>query len=103
MRRIGCGVSLLAVVVLGANPAHAADVALGQYLANECVTCHRADGEVKGIPSIIGWPVDAFITALKGYKDKIRPNPIMQTISARLTDEEMAALAAYYESLQPVK
>jgi cytochrome c553 len=79
---------------------HAADVAFGEYLAGECATCHRKDGDAKGIPAIIGWPQDQFIAVMQSYKAKDRPNPIMQTIAGRLGDAELAALAAYYESLK---
>lgn len=81
--------------------AKAADPAYGEYLSSECVTCHRRDGQDKGIPSIIGWPPEQFVAVLRSYKSKDRPNQIMQTITARLNDDEMAALAAYYASLKP--
>jgi cytochrome c553 len=88
--------------MLGATmPVAAADLALGEYLAGECVTCHRKDGDVKGIPSIIGWPQDQFVAVMQSYKAKDRPNPIMQTIAGRLGEAELAALAAYYETLKP--
>ncbi|SDU10820.1 c-type cytochrome [Stappia sp. ES.058] len=68
----------------------------GEYLSSECVTCHQADGEDKGIPSITGWPGDLFVTVLHAYKMKSRDNPVMQSIAASLSDEEIAALAAYF-------
>jgi cytochrome c553 len=86
-----------------AGNAHAADPAYGQYLSSECVTCHRADGQDKGIPAIVGWPADQFVAVLKSYKVKDRDNQIMQTIAGRLSDDEMAALAAYYGSLKPAQ
>lgn len=89
-------------VLLGAAaPARAADVAYGEYLASECVTCHRRDGQDKGIPAIIGWPADQFVAVLQAYKTRDRTNPVMQTIAGRLSDEEMASLAAFYETLKP--
>ncbi|MDX2158793.1 MAG: c-type cytochrome [Hyphomicrobiaceae bacterium] len=96
-RRVGA--ILLAVSALGA-PAEASDPAYGEYLSSACVTCHRLDGADKGIPSIVGWPSDQFITVLKSYKTRERPNQVMQTIAGRLSDDEMAALAAYYGSLK---
>ncbi len=81
--------------------AHAADTAFGQYLAGECVTCHRKGGENKGIPAIVGWPSDQFVAVLQSYKLKDRPNQIMQTIAGRLSDQEMEALAAYFSSEKP--
>jgi len=84
-----------------ASPAVAADVAYGEYLASECATCHRRDGQDKGIPSIVGWRPEQFVAALVAYRKKDRPNPIMQTIAGRLSDEDMKALAAYYATLKP--
>jgi cytochrome c len=96
--------SVIAALLLGLaaahlGPAHATDAAYGEYLSSECTACHRRDGENKGIPSIIGWPAERFIAALKAYKSKVRPNEIMQTITGRLSDEDMSALAAFYGSL----
>ena len=84
-------------------PAHAADAAFGQYLASECVTCHRADGQNKGIPAIIGWPPDQFIAVMKSYKERVRPNIVMQTIAAKHSDDEIDALAAYYANVPATK
>jgi cytochrome c553 len=76
--------------------------AFGQYLSGECVTCHLLTGRsASGVPKIVALPTDQFIAALKSYKQKQRPNAVMQAIAARLSDEEMAALAAYFASLSP--
>lgn len=85
---------------VAADRAHAADAAFGEYLSGECVTCHRIDGQDKGIPAIVGWPSDQFVAVLQSYKTKDRRNPVMQSIAAKLSDDEMAALAAYFESLK---
>ena len=77
----------------------AGDRAFGEYLSAECVTCHRVGGHSQGIPSIAGLPPATFVDLLTQYRRKQRANPIMQTIAARLTDHEMAALAAYFGSL----
>ncbi|MEM9523182.1 MAG: c-type cytochrome [Pseudomonadota bacterium] len=77
------------------------DPAWGEYLSSECTTCHRADGEDDGIPSITRWPTEDFVVAMHAYKDKIRPHPIMQMMAGRLSNEEIAALAAYFEGLAP--
>jgi cytochrome c553 len=83
------------------SAARAGDVAFGEYLSGECVTCHRVDGQDKGIPAIVGWPADQFVAVLQAYKAKDRANPVMQTIAGRMSTEDMAALAAYFESLKP--
>ncbi|GGD33520.1 c-type cytochrome [Sinisalibacter lacisalsi] len=77
----------------------AGDVDYGEYLSTECMTCHQADGDDEGVPSITGWPEEDFVVAMHAYKQKIRPHPVMQMFAGRLSDEEIAALAAYYGSL----
>ena len=76
------------------------DVEYGEYLASECTTCHQADGGNDGIPGIVGWNIDDFVTAMHAYKAKHRENPVMQMITGRLANDEIAALAAYFKSLE---
>lgn len=101
---IATGSAVLSQFVAMPVPASAADIAFGEYLASECVTCHQASGKTNGIPAIVGWPQESFIAVLNSYKVKERDNVVMQTIAGRLKDDEVAALAAYFESLgsQPV-
>jgi cytochrome c553 len=98
------GLVILAVAALlvVARPAvGAGDRALGEYLSSECVTCHQLSGKYQGIPPIIGWPEEIFIQAMNEYRSKQRSNPVMQTIAGRFSNEEIAALAAYFGSLKP--
>jgi len=76
------------------------DAEYGEYLASECLTCHRADGTSDGIPSITLWPTEDFVIAMHAYKQKLRPHPVMQMMAERLNDEEIAALAAYFKDLE---
>lgn len=76
------------------------DAEYGEYLSSECTTCHRRDGEYDGIPAIIAWPEEDFVIAMHAYKREIRPHPVMQMMAGRLTDEEIAALAAYFGTLE---
>lgn len=71
----------------------------GEYLSSECTTCHQADGSDEGIPSIRYWPEEDFVLAMHAYKKKIRVHPVMQMMAGRLSDEEIAALAAYFGRL----
>jgi cytochrome c len=72
----------------------------GEYLSSECTTCHQSDGDDEGIPSIVNWPAEDFVIAMHAYKQKIRPHPVMQMMAVRLSDEEIAALAAYFQDLE---
>lgn len=77
----------------------AGDVTLGQYLSGECVTCHQLSGKSDGISSIVGWPESSFVAVLESYRNKERPNPVMRTIAAQLSDAEIAALASYFATI----
>lgn len=72
----------------------------GEYLSTLCVTCHQITGQATaGVPPIIAWPEDQFIAVMSAYRRKERENIVMQTITAPLTDEEIAALATYFGGL----
>lgn len=100
-RAASIALAALAVALAGRAEANdtKGDIALGEYLAGECVTCHRAAGPVDGIASISGWPEDAFVAVLRDYRGKVRTNQVMQGFASRLTDQDMVALAAYFASL----
>lgn len=68
----------------------------GAYLSSECLTCHQSSGADHGIPAITGWPIQDFVVAMQAYKAQARPHPVMRMIAGRLSDEEIAALAAYF-------
>jgi cytochrome c len=76
------------------------DVEYGQYLSSECVTCHQASGADAGIPAITQWPEEDFVVAMHAYKEKLRPHPVMQMMAGRLSNDEIAALAAYFATLK---
>ena len=72
----------------------------GEYLASDCSTCHQSDGSDQGIPSIVNWPAEDFVVAMHAYKREIRAHPVMRMMAQRLSDEEIAALAVYFEELE---
>ncbi len=93
--------SIALVALLAGTKAKATSPALGRYLSSECVTCHQISGaESNGIPPIAGWPKAAFIAVLKSYRARERDSDVMQTIASRLTDDEITALAIYFETIE---
>ena len=58
-------------------------------------------GRYQGIPPIVGWPEPSFIEIMNEYRDKRRSNPVMQTIAGKFSNDEVAALAAYFGSVKP--
>lgn len=93
-----------AAMLLGsaaAGPAVAGgDRELGEYLSSECVTCHQISGRFDGIPSIVGRDEPELVAALTEYRDKVRDNQVMRAIAAKFNDEEIAALASYFASIE---
>ena len=97
--RAGLVLGLSAIGLWSVN-AKAADLAYGEYLAGECVACHRAGADA-AIPPIHTMPTADFIQALHAdYRDGRRDHELMRTVARSLGDEEMAALAAYFEQLE---
>jgi cytochrome c553 len=97
--------SILALIAMStasvAQPADEARLkAVGQHLARECVTCHRLDGVDNGIPGIVGWKVEDFVTTMAFYKTGQRPNQAMVSVAQSLDDEQTRALATWF-ALQP--
>ena len=74
-----------------------ADIGYGEYLAGECVTCHRKSGT--GIPQINGIEAETFVTIMKAYRNKELDNKVMQMVAGRLDDEQIISLAAYFSLL----
>ena len=74
-----------------------ADLGYGEYLAGECLTCHRKSGA--GIPQINGIEAETFVTTIKAYRSKELDNKVMQMMAGRLDDEQIISLAAYFSSL----
>jgi cytochrome c len=76
------------------------DAAYGEYLGGECFTCHQQSGNAYGIPPIVGLPTDYAVQALVEYKLGVRSNDVMKLMTVRLSDEEIAALAAYFSAME---
>jgi cytochrome c553 len=90
--------SLIVILSLAATPARAApDIALGRYLSGECVTCHRGATAAGTVPNIFGMAAATMTQVIKAYRDKRLANAVMQGIAGRLKDDEIEALAAYFE------
>lgn len=94
----------LCVVLSGlSQPAYADEdkVRYGEFLSRECSVCHQRDNDEGEIPYIFGISEENFIEAMRLYRDEERNNPVMISVAKSLSDEEVAALAAYFASLTP--
>ena len=75
------------------------DYAYGEYLSSECTACHAAQSG-GDIPAIAGLAPSTFIHGLMSYKTGARSHQVMGMIAERLGDEEIAALAAYFATVE---
>lgn len=80
----------------------AADTGEGARLANACTSCHGIGGHSVGVtPSLAGQAVDDLVTKLTAFKDQSAASTIMNRLARGYTDDEIAALAAYFNSMGP--
>ena len=81
------------------------DAKAGQGKIAMCIGCHGIRGyqasfpEVYKVPMIAGQGAKYIRSALAAYQKGERRHPTMRGIAQSLTEQDMADLAAYYESL----
>ena len=95
---------MVAASLLAATAAGAADLEAGRRKAEACATCHGADGNatIPGTPSLAGQPVYFTHWQLIKYRDGRRKDPQMTPLAEKLSDTDMADLAAFYAA-QPTR
>lgn len=97
--------TVLAFALLGTLASARADTAklvrYGEHLSQECTACHRRDGVDNGIPSILGMKAEDFVETIKYYQTGARDNPAMVSVAKSLDDDQVKALAAFFETLTP--
>lgn len=94
---------LLAACAMVFAQAQAADVAAGKAKAEEvCADCHGDDGKGDDeSPDIVKLTEKEFLQAMEEYRSGARTkNAKMARAAKRLTADEVANLAAYYETLK---
>jgi cytochrome c553 len=94
-------VAVLAALLAAFPLSVRADAELGRHLSSECVSCHQLSGRaIGGVPAIVGIDQQSFTAMMDSYRKKERPNVVMQSIAAKFSDEEIAALAAFFEAVK---
>lgn len=89
----------LALLLLGATPALAADkvaAPLPYFVAN-CFNCHGTEGRThSAIPAIAGRDRTYLEETLKSFKAGSKPATIMHQLAKGYTDDEIVVLADYF-------
>jgi len=78
---------------------------LGRAISEPCAACHGADGNASGaeMPTLAGQDARYFIKAMLAYQTGKRHHQPMFDAVEGLNDMELANLAAFYASHEPVR
>lgn len=108
MKKFLLTVSALTLACVSTLSAHAQDIhgdpTAGAKKNALCIGCHGIQGyhigfpEVHQVPKISGQGAGYIRAALHAYKAGDRKHPSMRTLASSLSDQDIADLAAYYES-----
>ncbi len=105
----GRGYLLAASFVLGLTPALAAAdeaaIERGRTLGGTCLGCHGVPSYTNvypsyHVPKLGGQHAEYIVAALKAYQSGERKHSTMQAHSARLSEEQIRDIAAYFSSLK---
>ena len=93
-----------AVALVLSAPIHAADAGAGKEKSKTCAACHGETGAtpIQDNPKLAGQYYDYLVRALSDYKLGKRKNPVMSSMVANLSRQDIADLAAYFASQPPV-
>jgi cytochrome c553 len=105
MNKLTVAIVTSALLALSAGAAWAeGNPIAGKRKAEDCGDCHGPDGRGDGdtIPALAGLPVEKFTQALADFKSgKRRGSSMMKKQGLKLSEQDVADLAAYYAQLKP--
>lgn len=79
----------------------AANARAGRQKASVCMSCHGVNGisNTPLVPNLAGQKQAYLIKALKDYRDGRRANGIMRDMASKLSDRDMADIAAFFADM----
>ena len=89
---------------IGQAPGGKPDLAKAQQIVSTvCAACHGPDGNspTAANPNLAGQQAEYITLQLMHFKSGVRANPIMQSMAAPLSPEDMTALGAYFSQQKP--
>jgi len=78
----------------------AGNVAAGKAKAEDCAVCHGDRGEGLEAPKIAGQTEPNLLKAMQDYRSGKRTDAAMKEAMSKLSDQDLANLAAYYATLK---
>ena len=105
MQSIVKGLVLSSFILFFTSVHASGDAAQGEVKADTCLGCHGVSGYTNVYPSyhvprLAGQYKDYIVAALKAYQSGERAHSTMQAQAATLSEQDMADIGAYFESLQ---
>jgi cytochrome c553 len=93
--------ALLLLKVVDVNADTGGDAVAGKALATkQCVICHGADGAGSASgPALKGLASERIISQLQAFKSGTRKNMMMEMVAKKLSNKDIADLAAYFSTL----
>ena len=98
-------VALAATAAAPAESHQSGDPVRGRELSGECAACHDGDGRTRFsiYPRIAGQTYDYLLLSMKEFRSKERHQAYAATLMwpsvAKLSDQDIQDLAAYYSNL----
>ena len=102
----GLILGLAALVVTSPFAQAGGDITAGRTVMVKCQACHGEDGLGKAMPvggeapNIAGQKYDYLVHSLMAYKAGERKSAMMSLVAKKLSDEDIANVAAYYAAIK---
>ena len=98
----GSILGLAALMVTSSFAQAAGDITAGRKVMVQCQECHGKDGlgAKPYTPNIAGQKYEYLVHALTTYKIGQRKSQMMSTAVKKLSDEDIANVAAYYAAIK---
>ena len=105
MRTIIQAIVFSLTIIYASTSFAAGDPSVGKEKASTCLGCHGIPSYTNvyptyHVPRLGGQYSEYIVAALKAYKTGERGHKTMRAHAAGLSDEDMADIGAYFESLQ---
>jgi sulfide dehydrogenase cytochrome subunit len=73
----------------------------GEALAHTCAACHGTEGRLgdEAFMPLAGMPRGLFTRTMQAFRSGHRPSTLMGHVAQGFTDADIAAMAAYFESV----
>ena len=101
-RRHAFGWTLTLAASLALSAANAGDALKGREKEQVCGTCHGLDGlsKIPEAPNLAGQNENYIVAQLSAFRSGQRTNEMMSLVAPKLSDDDIADLAAYYAGIE---